>query len=130
MGQGQVDAFPGPVAQERANLPDIAEINRRNGEFWKATSSQSVSAGGGPAATPAPGSSGTGKGASFQPNAAGSIDVPAHFSNTPKQMEQKTWGVDADSLRAGDMHRRATARTNQLVEMIQPKNAAFYGRKG
>jgi hypothetical protein len=65
------------------------------------------------------------------PNALGTIwEEPSRLSITPKQLDRgRTWGVNDSTLNQAKVYRAQTARANQLVEMIQRKNAASYGRK-
>jgi hypothetical protein len=114
----------------RAKLPDVSDINRKNGEFWASSrAAPSVSAGSDPRGAPPPGNAATGRSEGHVPNAAGSIDVPARLSHASKMDQGKLFGVNDAALKQADVYRAQTARANQLVAMISRKNAAFYGKK-
>jgi hypothetical protein len=111
------------------DVPSAAEINRRNGEFWGSQrSSETISAGGSPAKTPAPGSGRESEGASFMPGVA--APDGRLLSRTPKTLESdKTWGTNDNIMRRVAYEEARCQRVNAVVQTIQQKNEAFYRRR-
>ena len=109
-------------------LPAIADINKKNAVFWAARTG--ATAGGGPEATPAPGTGEEAKAQNFQPGAAKSISNPRRLSVTQKSLDMgKTGSWSTDGVPNANFYKALDSATNSTIARINAKNAAAYGRR-
>ena len=103
--------------------PDTpASINQKNAAAWKRDTSSTTGGSGS-----VPPNSRAAEGASFQPNAAGSIDLPRRASRTAQTLDPgRTWGTNDRVLQRAARYRGQMQRTNQRIAAVE---AAWAGRR-